>query len=261
MSSAFDTIERRKVIEVAEMFFNEDKTRMLHVLLSNTTIEVRVRDAESQPFKSNIGSPQGDSISGPMFTIYLNKALQEVREALEKQPIDARDLNRKYHEMMKSELPPQMEYADDVDLLTEIPQRQKDQGKIAKELLKSHNLLANDSKTEEVVIKRGSAAEERWKEVVKLGSKLGDREHMKRRRDLSSAALKDNENVWKKRWKVSLKKRLKLYGTLVESILLYNCGTWGMSKKDESTMNSFHRKQLRRVIGVKWPHTISSKKP
>ena len=63
MSSAFDTIERRKVIEITEMFLNEDELRMLHVLLSKTTIEVRVKDAESQPFTSNIGSPQGYSIS------------------------------------------------------------------------------------------------------------------------------------------------------------------------------------------------------
>ena len=260
MSSAFDTIERSKIVELAEKFLDKDEVRMLRTLLSDTTIEVRVRDADTQAFKSNIGSPQGDSISGPLFTIYLNNALHEVEERLEKQPIDARDLNQMYKEMMESELPPHMEYADDVDFLTEIPRKQKDHHQIAKEVLQEHNLLVNASKTEEITIRRGTVDEERWREAVKLGSKLGDREDMKRRRNLATVAMKDNDNVWKKQWAISLKKRLRLYGTLVESILMYNCGTWGMSRKDEESMNSFHRKQLRRVLGVRWPHTISSRK-
>ena len=46
-------------------------------------------------------------------------------------------------------------------------------GRKTKEVLKSNDLLVNESKTEEVVIKMGSSDEERWKEFVKLGSRLG----------------------------------------------------------------------------------------
>ena len=46
----------------------------------------------------------------------------------------------------------------------------------------------------------------------------------------------------------------------IKTILLYNCGTWDLSKTDQKDLNSFHRRQLRRVLGVKWPHQISNEK-
>ena len=70
MSSAFDTIDRTKLVEIVESFLNEDEARIVRRLLSNTTLEVRVKGAETKPFISNVGSPQGGSISGPLFEIY-----------------------------------------------------------------------------------------------------------------------------------------------------------------------------------------------
>ena len=46
----------------------------------------------------------------------------------------------------------------------------------------------------------------------------------------------------------------------MKSVLLYNCGTWGVSKDDHRKLNSFHRKHLRKVIGIQWPHKISNNK-
>ena len=43
------------------------------------------------------------------------------------------------------------------------------------------------------------------------------------------------------------------------SILTYNCGRWAMTRSEEDSIDAFHRGQLRRVIGKKWPHRISSK--
>ena len=41
-------------------------------------------------------------------------------------------------------------------------------------------------------------------------------------------------------------------------ILLYNCGTWSLTKSDESVLNSFHHRLLRRVIGIFCPDKIKS---
>ena len=60
MSSAFDTIDRNKLVERCESFL---EVRFIKRLLSNTTIEVRVKGADTKPFESNIGSPQGGSIT------------------------------------------------------------------------------------------------------------------------------------------------------------------------------------------------------
>ena len=50
-----------------------------------------------------------------------------------------------------------------------------------------------------------------------------------------------------------------MYNSLVRSVLLYNCGTWGMSTTDENNMDSFHRQQLRHILNIRYPHTIRSK--
>ena len=57
-----------------------------------------------------------------------------------------------------------------------------------------------------------------------------------------------------------ISKKMKLYNSLVKSVLTYNSCTWGLKKNDEKNLNSFHRKQLRQVIDVYYPHRIKSKK-
>ena len=90
-------------------------------------------------------------------------------------------------------------------------------------MLKDNKLVVNEDKTEHTVIKRGRKEKETWRGVIKLG----DREDTKRRKEMSSIAMKNNEDVWKNKWRTSIKTRLRLYDTQVKSILLYNYGTWG----------------------------------
>ena len=52
---------------------------------------------------------------------------------------------------------------------------------------------------------------------------------------------------------------LSYYNTLVRSVLLYKCSTWALTKTDEEKLDSFHRKQLRRVLGIRYPTKISNK--
>ena len=127
--------------------------------------------------------------------------------------------------------------------------------------MKSKNLLVNKEKTKYTTVKRRLKEEEReWRNVIKLGSKLGDREDIQRRKELATIALAKNDTIWKKNWKVKLATRIQLYKTLVKSVLSYNCGTWGVSKDDERKLNSFHRRQLRKVIGIQWLHNVSNNK-
>ena len=77
---------------------------------------------------------------------------------------------------------------------------------------------------------------------------------------MATIALAKNDAIWKKNWKTKLTTRIQLYETPVKSVLLCNCGTWGVSKDDQRKLNSFHRRQLRKVIGIQWPHEISNNK-
>ena len=120
MSSAFDTIQRGQLIDIAKEILNKDEIRILRVVLAETTLKVKVENAKATPFESNIGWPQGESINGPLVTIYFNRALQEIREEAGKEPIDVRDINIQWPERMKNNLADEIMYTNDCDFIIEL---------------------------------------------------------------------------------------------------------------------------------------------
>ena len=54
-------------MKVVEKILNEDESRMSRVLLSNTPFSIKFGEHERENVKTNIGSPQGDGISGIFF--------------------------------------------------------------------------------------------------------------------------------------------------------------------------------------------------
>ena len=252
MSSAFDTINRKELMKIAERIMDEDGQRMLRILLSDTTVEVRIKGAETKPFVSNIGSPQGDSYSGPQFTMYFEESLKEIRTEIDM--------------VVEIALPQEMIYADDYDHLTEVYEKKIEFKNCAKGILGRHDLLVNEDKTEDTTIRRGKhdrknkIKNEPWRETIKLGSKLGDQEDIKRRKNLSTGKLVKMKKVLKSKKVANIKKKIKLYNAMVKSVLTYNSCTWGLTKTDEKNLDSFHRKQLRQVLGIFYPERISNEK-
>ena len=165
MSSAFDTINREELLNITAGFIDEDEMRILRLLLSDTTLEVKVKGAEASQFTSNIGSPQGDSISGPLFTVYFENALKDLRQAIDEEPIDVKEINMQWIEQSSSEMPHEMEYADDCDLITENEKKKEMILSKTRDILTKNNLLVNEDKTEHTVVKRSSKREEEtWEE-------------------------------------------------------------------------------------------------
>ena len=44
----------------------------------------------------------------------------------------------------------------------------------------------------------------------------------------------------------------------MKSVLLYNGGTWAITKQEENRLNTFHRKQLRIILNIKYPTIITN---
>ncbi|GFS05961.1 hypothetical protein ElyMa_001212600 [Elysia marginata] len=155
------------------------------------------------PFMSNVGTPQGDSLSPVLFTIYLENALREIRTTI---PEPNSSFGR--------EIPSEIAYADDVDFIGH------DYANIAKiqETLEKHQLKVNTDKTEFTLL---SKSEENWKKGKKVGSLIDDNEDIERRKQLSSTALSRLNNLWlkdnkiKTATKIHLYKSLKLFGHIL----------------------------------------------
>ena len=75
---------------------------------------------------------------------------------------------------------------------------------------------------------------------------------------MAQNAFHELKNIWTRKSKIGEQKRIQLYEALVLPILMYNCGTWGLTKQNLESLNVMHRKQLRSIIGIHWPEKISN---
>jgi len=62
-------------------------------------------------------------------------------------------------------------------------------------------------------------------------------------------------NIWK-RTGLSLRTKIRLYNTLVISVLLYGSETWTLLKADERRLEAFHMNCQRRILGIRWFHFV-----
>ncbi|GFR66954.1 very-long-chain enoyl-CoA reductase [Elysia marginata] len=134
MSAAFDTIDRATLLNILETIIKEDELRLVRFLLSNTCLNIRIGGTkEEKKFTSNIGTPQGDSLSPVLFVVYLENALKKVGPLL---PQLVTETNKT--------LPNEIAYADDVDF---IARERIDVAQIQK-VLKRYNFEVNVDKME-----------------------------------------------------------------------------------------------------------------
>ena len=273
MSSAFDTIRRTTLLDILQTFLEEDEVRIIQYLLSNTILEIKMSNVTTDTFESNIGAPQGDALSGTLFTIYFEYALRKIRSELNKHKILD---EHSYCKQRENLLTDEIIYADDADFLTDNKDKNNRINRIVKDFLLEDNLKINEDKTEHTVLVRKnvernnnkkSVVERRkekeeaepWRSVVKLGSKLGDSEDIIYRKELSNTAMNRINTIWIKKDKIKEDLRIKMYKSIIKPVMLYNSSTWGITKEEEKNLNSFHRKQLRRILNVKYPIIMKNK--
>ena len=115
-------------------------------------------------------------------------------------------------------------------------------------------------KTEHTQIEGGNNDTELWRNVKKLGSLLGDKEDINRRKQLSIFSMNKYETLRIKKEHLNEHLRIELYKKLIKSVLLYNSSIWGLTANDELKLDTVHRKQLRQVIGKRYPDKISNAK-
>ena len=65
------------------------------------------------------------------------------------------------------------------------------------------------------------------------------------------------KQVWNST-KYSLKTKIKLFNSLVRSVLLYGCETWKINESDNRKLDTFQFRCLRRILKVRWPYVVSN---
>ena len=152
-----------------------------------------------------------------------------------------------------------MEYADDIDFISYSRPYLNYIERIAPACLAEWSLQINAAKTERTSVSRQvDRAHEPWRTTRKLGSLLGDAEDVARRMQLANVSFHKMWTVWFRGAQISLLLRLRLYSAFVLPVLTYNMGTCGLTKTELNRLDAHHRRHLRQIIGIRWPHRISN---
>ncbi|KAI8519232.1 hypothetical protein Bbelb_024890 [Branchiostoma belcheri] len=127
-------------------------------------------------------------------------------------------------------------------------------------VLPEWRLQANASKTERVhICHRKDREEEEWRTMRSVGSRLGIAEDIEERIQLANLVIKKIWHMWTSKH-VSLELKIKLFHVYVIPVMLYNAGTRGLTEKLAYKIDTWHRKQLRRMAGYLYPNHISNSK-
>ena len=260
MSAAFDTIKRGTILNLlADAGCSDDEIRLVRFLLSNTKLKVRVNSTVSVEFISTVGSFQGDSLSGSLFTLVLAGALNHLRILIPFRPI--------LPYQPTTLMPLESEYADDVDFLDEEPMHLKFVLSVASNVLKEWSLNINASKTEFVDFylakpKSADAKKEPWRQTKLLGSFMCSNYDIEKRCIAGNIAFNNYKNIWLQGHRISITRLIQVYEAMVVSVIMYNCSSWTV-KNNSSALKQLdicHRRHLRQILKIRYPNTITNDK-
>ena len=87
---------------------------------------------------------------------------------------------------------------------------------------------------------------------------MGSQEDILRRKQFSTTALHNLNNIWIRKNRIKENVRLKFYKTIVKPVFICNSQTWCLTVNDKHNFESFQRQQLRTGLHIKFPHVISN---
>jgi hypothetical protein len=254
LSSAFDSPSRPDLmIALNDALIQHDNKndilRLVYLHLSSTSVFVRGKalSLSEKSFSSTIGTPQGDALSGILFCLHFERALKLCRPKLPPRPPTDRSLH----------LPDEFQFSDDFDKISTSVEYLTECAEVLSRELSPFNLFVNSSKTRIYEISFDDGANDAWKREVYLGSVLDYEFDVDRRCQLANAVFSKMKSLMLADV-FNLHLKLRVYNCYILSVLLYNCGTWGLTEAIERKLNVFHRNHLRRMCNIRWPTMISN---
>jgi len=91
---------------------------------------------------------------------------------------------------------------------------------------------------------------------IYFGSDI-DSEEIHRRLGIAGSIIAQLDNVWRQQ-KLSISTKLRIYTSLVQSVVLYGSETWTLRKVDSDRIQSFHMQALRRILSIRWYGKVSN---
>ena len=257
-SKAFDSLIREKVWVILRQYGLPDLfVNIIKELYSGSESCVLDGKRTSEWFKVKSGVKQGCVMSGFIFIIVVDWVMRNTNNT-------KRGLRWKFSSVLED-----LEYADDIALLSSRFCDMQDKTDQLDRNASAVGLSINTMKTKTMRMNC------KWVEPVKirdvdvedvdtftyLGAVLnkhgGAKEDISRRLALARGAFASLRPLWRSS-KYSTKTKLKIFNSNVIAVLLYGAEMWRLTSVDAERLNIFHRKGLRRILGVFWPNRMSN---
>jgi len=74
---------------------------------------------------------------------------------------------------------------------------------------------------------------------------------------LANSIVGQLDGIWRNR-RLSLNTKLRLYTSLVQSVLLHGSETWTLTKADTARLQAFDMKAQRRILNIKWHDFVTN---
>ena len=226
--------------------------QLVSALYKQAQSSVILNNNIGEPFSTTVGVRQGCLLSPVLFNLFLENIMREV--------LDSFDSSVSLGGRIISNL----RFADDIDLIAKSNQELQELTDRLADRSRAYGMEVSSVKSKVMVNSLDNATANitlngETLEVVEsfkyLGSTLTkdgrtDRE-IEIRLAQASAAMSKLSKIWRSS-SISFKTKIRLYRSLVLSILLYGCESWTLTATMSKKIESFETKAFRRLLRISW---------
>lgn len=256
IAKAFDTVNRLKLLDIINSLVDKSTFNMIKYLLLHSSFRVKVLGQLSdKSISTTTGIPQGDALSPLLFDAYLECASRNAHII---------DKDHLFQISFDVETVMEISYADDYDIIAFKKENALKAKENATASFQSLDLRTNEQKQRLYAISQHHPENLGddvvcYKDVKKLGSMVDSERDYRHIIGKARLALKVYSRLWNSKY-ASRDLKLRVYNACIKPILRYNTNSIVLPQSKMNKFNSFHRKQLRQVLGVHFPFIVKNEK-
>ena len=225
----------------------EDELRILHYLLSETELMVKVNERTGERFKTTTGVPQGDSLSPVLFIVYLEHLMRRHKER-----VLIRDRSEDYVIL----------FADDIKLMhhgrlehgekhtrprircqcTTCEVHRVQTSLIAS--LEEGHMEVNKDKTTKGVMRKGIYQNSKF-----VGGYIEPNKEIEERIAAADRAFYGMAKIFQREAGISKLTKMRLYNAMVKPVLMHNLWAVPLKQGQRERIDRTHRRHMRYLMG------------
>lgn len=279
LEKAFDRVDRSALLAVLRHYgVQEDYVTQVEDLHTDTSARVRWKGIYSAPFAINWGVQQGSPASNPEWNLYINRIAQQTLAELG--PTTGVEIHHDTTSLAldRGRHPPLnavrshlllLLFADDIAITAKTAQELTQVLETMDRVCEQWGMRISTDKTKILMTHRSERASSdpitlrhTHLETVSKGKYLGSwftadgclEPELQSRIASANVAVARLQTIWRSR-AIGRKTKIRLYRTLVLTILLYGAESWPVTQSQVDRLEAFHQRQLRRILRVRfWQH-------